>query len=59
MQLVIFLPIFNALYMRLKIRCDGWKRKYFGYALQMNAALIHLAAHVLHLQARANSYATR
>jgi hypothetical protein len=24
--------------MRLKIRCDGWKRKYFGYASEVNAA---------------------
>jgi hypothetical protein len=39
MQLVIFLPIFNASCMRLKIRCDGWKRKYFGYAWQVNAAI--------------------
>jgi hypothetical protein len=22
--------------MRLKIRCDGWKRKYFGYACEVN-----------------------
>jgi hypothetical protein len=25
--------------MRLKIRCDGWKRKYFGFALEVNMAL--------------------
>jgi hypothetical protein len=39
MQLVIFLPTFNAPCMRLKIRCDGWKRKYFGFAWQLNRAL--------------------
>jgi hypothetical protein len=22
-----------------KIRCDGWKRKYFGFACQVNTAL--------------------
>jgi hypothetical protein len=38
MQLVIFLPTFNVSCMRLKIRYDGWKRKYFGYAWQVNAA---------------------
>jgi hypothetical protein len=38
MQLVIFLPTFNVSCMRLKIRCDGWKRKYFRYAWQVNAA---------------------
>jgi hypothetical protein len=32
MQLVIFLPTFNAPCMRLMIRCDEWKRKYLGYA---------------------------
>jgi hypothetical protein len=32
MQLVIFLTTFNTSCMRLKIRCDGWKRKYFGYS---------------------------
>jgi hypothetical protein len=26
--------------MRLKIRCDGWKRKYFGCAWEVNRALI-------------------
>jgi hypothetical protein len=26
--------------MRLKIRCDGWKRKYFGYAWQVNVAYV-------------------
>jgi hypothetical protein len=25
--------------MRLKIRCDGWKRKYFGFAWQLNRAI--------------------
>jgi CRISPR/Cas system CMR-associated protein Cmr1 (group 7 of RAMP superfamily) len=24
--------------MRLKIRCDGWKRKYFGFAWEVNMA---------------------
>jgi hypothetical protein len=28
--------------MRVKIRCDGWKRKYFGYAWQVNAAPLYL-----------------
>jgi hypothetical protein len=42
MQLVSFLPTFNALCMRLKIRCDGWKKKYFGFACQVNRAIIRL-----------------
>jgi hypothetical protein len=40
MQLVIFLPTFNAPCMRRKIRCDGWKRKYFELAWEVNQALV-------------------
>jgi hypothetical protein len=29
--------------MRLKIWCDGWKRKYFGFACQLNRALARCA----------------
>jgi hypothetical protein len=36
MQLVIFLSTFNAPYMRSKIGCDEWKRKYFGFAWEVN-----------------------
>jgi hypothetical protein len=25
--------------MRPKIRCDGWKRKYFGYAWEVNTPI--------------------
>jgi hypothetical protein len=39
MQLVIFLPTFNTPCMRLKIRYDGCKRKYFGFAWQLNRAI--------------------
>jgi hypothetical protein len=27
--------------MRLKIRWDGWKRKYFGFAWQLNRARVY------------------
>jgi hypothetical protein len=40
MQLVIFLPIFNIPYICLKIWCDGWKRKYFGFAWEVNTCLV-------------------
>jgi hypothetical protein len=26
--------------MRLKIRCDRWKRKYFGFAWEVNMAIL-------------------
>jgi hypothetical protein len=42
MQLVIFLPTFNAPCMCLKIRCDGWKRKYFGFVWQLNRAHVRI-----------------
>jgi hypothetical protein len=40
MQIVIFLPTFNAPYMCLKIRCDGWKRKYFEFGWEVNGASV-------------------
>jgi hypothetical protein len=29
--------------MRLKIRCDGWKRKYFGFACEVNTLKVEIA----------------
>jgi hypothetical protein len=41
MQLIIFLPTFNAPCMRRNIRYDRWKRKYFGLGWEVNKALNH------------------
>jgi hypothetical protein len=35
--------------MRLKIRCDRWKRKYFGFAWEVNRAWFHFG-HLLQRQ---------